>query len=291
MSLIICPECENRISAHADACPHCGFPVRRFVKPAAKKNTLLNIGNAVEKILLFVFIVPVILYTAIGIMATNIPATKPTQINNRKITPEEKIQRALNGLKTTEDTEYQRRMNYYKTLVENDSGNEEYKQKLAFYTQKFQEEEIKRIIEELKKIPVSEYEKNLSLYQVLSEYEPNNQKYINKIEFYSKKLQERAAEQKAEDEKRMKEQARLDSISAQFSPWDGSHRGLERIIKESMNDPDSYKHVKTGYVDKDDHIMVQTTFRGKNAFGGVVGSRVTAKFTIYGGLIEIVSQE
>ena len=27
MALIGCPECEDRVSSHAKACPHCGYPV------------------------------------------------------------------------------------------------------------------------------------------------------------------------------------------------------------------------------------------------------------------------
>jgi hypothetical protein len=57
-----------------------------------------------------------------------------------------------------------------------------------------------------------------------------------------------------------------------------------------MNDPDSYDHVETRYSDKGDHLIVKTTFRGKNAFGGVVKNWVIAKVDLNGNVIEVISQ-
>lgn len=57
-----------------------------------------------------------------------------------------------------------------------------------------------------------------------------------------------------------------------------------------MHNPDSYKHVETRYADEGDYILVATTFRGTNAFGGVVTNTVHAKFTIEGTFIEMVGE-
>lgn len=86
------------------------------------------------------------------------------------------------------------------------------------------------------------------------------------------------------------EQLRKEKIEHGFSAWDGSHRELERIIKKSTNDPDSYEHVETVYSDKGDYLIVKTTFRGKNTFGGVVKNWVTAKADLNGNIIEVISQ-
>ena len=86
------------------------------------------------------------------------------------------------------------------------------------------------------------------------------------------------------------EESRKEQIEKQFSVWDGSHRGLTEMIKKSMNDPNSYEHVETRYVDKVDHLIVRTEFRGKNAFGGVVKNSVTAKVNLDKGGIQIISQ-
>jgi len=84
---------------------------------------------------------------------------------------------------------------------------------------------------------------------------------------------------------------REDQLQNHFSAWDGSHNGLTKIIKKSMNDPDSYDHDETVYWDKGDHLVVRTTFRGKNAFGGVVKNSITAKVDLNGNVLEVISQE
>lgn len=90
------------------------------------------------------------------------------------------------------------------------------------------------------------------------------------------------SEQSAELEKR-KAARETKRIENQFSAWDGSHPELTRIIKEQMNDPDSYQHVETRFKKIDDStIDVYTTFRGKNKFGGVITKKVYAKVDFFG---------
>lgn len=98
------------------------------------------------------------------------------------------------------------------------------------------------------------------------------------------------AQPKVEQKEQPKEKTRAELVQGQFSGWDGSHRGLEKAIKESMNDPDSYEHVETRFKDMQDHILVSTKFRGKNAFGGKVLQTVTAKVDMKGNVIQIIEQ-
>lgn len=84
--------------------------------------------------------------------------------------------------------------------------------------------------------------------------------------------------------------SRKERIEQQFSPWDGSHRGLTRAIKDAMNDPRSYEHVETVYRDEGSRLWVRTTFRGKNAFGGVVKNWTEARVDLDGNVLEILSQ-
>lgn len=101
---------------------------------------------------------------------------------------------------------------------------------------------------------------------------------------------EQAQQEKlVQQEKLNKERNEL--IQKQFSDWDGSHKGLEKLIKENMPDPRSYEHVETKFIDKGDYILVFTKFRGKNGFGGMVFGYVTAKVDFEGNVIEIVSQK
>lgn len=88
-----------------------------------------------------------------------------------------------------------------------------------------------------------------------------------------------------------RKQTRKEFLREQFSWWDGSHRGLTKFIKESMNDPKSYKHVETTYWDRGDYLIVVTTFRGKNAFGGVVKNSVGARVDLKGNVISIIQDK
>lgn len=102
-----------------------------------------------------------------------------------------------------------------------------------------------------------------------------------------KKNTQKEADQKKKEEE---EKARTAEIESQFSAWDGSHRNLTRFIKDSMNDPKSYDHVETTYIDKGDYLIVKTTFRGSNAFGGIVINTVEAKVSLDGDILEILDQ-
>lgn len=69
-----------------------------------------------------------------------------------------------------------------------------------------------------------------------------------------------------------------DEFSKEFvSSYDGSCRPVEYAIKESMNDPDSYKH-KSTYVAilVDGRFEITTIFHGKNAFGGTIMNKAKA---------------
>jgi hypothetical protein len=87
-----------------------------------------------------------------------------------------------------------------------------------------------------------------------------------------------------------KEELRKEELGKYFSSWDGSHKGLSRFIKSAMNDPDSYDHVETVYWDQGDHLVVKTTFRGKNKFGAIVKNWIKAKVDLKGNVLEIISQ-
>lgn len=84
--------------------------------------------------------------------------------------------------------------------------------------------------------------------------------------------------------------ARQIEIDNQFDDWDGSHPALTEMIKNNMNDPSSYEHVETRFKDENEHILVITKFRGKNAFGAKVLNTVMAKVDLKGNVLEIVSQ-
>jgi len=79
-------------------------------------------------------------------------------------------------------------------------------------------------------------------------------------------------------------------LERQFNPLDGAHIGLTKFIKALMNDPASYEHVETKYSDEGDYLLIKTTFRGKNKFGGVVKNWISAKVDLNGNVLEIIDQ-
>lgn len=82
--------------------------------------------------------------------------------------------------------------------------------------------------------------------------------------------------------KQQEAERKYDLIKGSFSAWDGSHRELERQIKATLEDPDSYEHIKTSYTDLGENLLISTKYRAKNSFGGYVITTVGATAT-YGG--------
>jgi len=56
-----------------------------------------------------------------------------------------------------------------------------------------------------------------------------------------------------------------------LSGWDGSHSGLVRLVKKTLRNPSSFKHVSTkiGRVDGSGEHFVSMTYRAENGFGGL----------------------
>lgn len=67
----------------------------------------------------------------------------------------------------------------------------------------------------------------------------------------------------------------------------GSHKGLTAHLKASMNDPESYQHLNTTFIDRGTFIIVTTTSLGKNAFGGTVKTTVRATTDLHGHVLTV----
>lgn len=83
------------------------------------------------------------------------------------------------------------------------------------------------------------------------------------------------------------EQLKEEKIKLAFSPWDGSHRQLEKYVKNNLKDPESYEHIETRYGVKDDIVTVVMKYRAKNSFGGFVVNQAIATAKIDGTLITV----
>lgn len=133
------------------------------------------------------------------------------------------------------------------------------------------------LLAQIKLMSEDQPKEQLAVYEKLLTLHPDDTAYADQIRHWTAVVDAAAAEEK-----------RRKTIEEQFSAWDGSHRGVERMIKDNMNDPDSYEHVKTVYWDMKDHLVVLTTFRGKNQFGGVVLNAVKAKVDLSGNVLKVL---
>ncbi len=74
-----------------------------------------------------------------------------------------------------------------------------------------------------------------------------------------------------------KPKTREDVVHACFSAWSGSHINFARIVKEALNNPSSFEHVDTKYIDNGDTLNLIMTYRGSNTFGAIITSRIRAE--------------
>ncbi len=79
-----------------------------------------------------------------------------------------------------------------------------------------------------------------------------------------------------------------EKANALLSGWNGSMNSVVKLVKGSMNDPDSFEHVetRTGYYENNSFI-VSMKYRGKNAFGGVITKYVDVKVDYSGNVISV----
>jgi hypothetical protein len=136
------------------------------------------------------------------------------------------------------------------------------------------EKRTENILVQLKGIPVSAYRSNQRLYQELVDMNANVPLYQEKLSFYSAKVAEEVAKEKAE--KRRREEKYQQRVAAFGEPptqsaWDGSYYEVERYLKRIANDPESIDISGcTGVYHNDQGWLVGCDYRGRNGFGGMV---------------------
>lgn len=143
------------------------------------------------------------------------------------------------------------------------------------------------LVAKLREVPVSEFAKNKRMYQQLVNINPENSKYQEKLNFYSRKLNEKMLEERKEQQRLERERKeriiKFGKVPTQ-SAWDGSYIVVENYLKRAANDPDSIEvdgctkvyHTENGW-------LVGCDYRGRNAFGALV--RQSNWFTIVHGQV------
>ena len=128
-------------------------------------------------------------------------------------------------------------------------------------------------------------ETRVKYYQMVMVAEPENASVRAKAKALDVQLQA----QVAESARQQMAANRKAFIEREFSQWNGAHIELERALKETMKNPDSYEHVSTRYIDKGHSIIVLTKFRGTNSFGAIVPSVVRAEIDDSGRILSMNS--
>lgn len=181
-------------------------------------------------------------------------------------------------------SDYEQNLVIYQQLLSLHPNDEKFTEKVRFYKTK----QLHALVNELQE---NQNKEKLYYYQELSEINPNNEEYKNQVMIHTGKLRYEKTLQKLENTGQLasqKNDPRQIKINNQFSSWNGSHKNLTRFIKKQMNDPSSYEHVETVYWDKGNYLIVKTTFRGKNAYGGIVLNSINAKTSLDGEVLEII---
>lgn len=291
MALIKCKECGKKVSKRAESCPECGVPMKKKGK---------NIGCFGT---IFLIVIAIIVITQLNsykdkraqIKAVakqqEITAQKALVAQEKKAAEDEKHIQFFNANKQDILTDIQALYDSGKYLdaekkakpylvANNTELNNIYQNSKAFADGIRTENTTKEILSSLKNIPAAKAKINLDLYTELVSLNPDVQKYKDKVEHYTVKLEQ-------EQKNKQAVATRKKQIEDQFSGWDGSHVKLTRYIKEHMKDPDSYDHVETRFGDKGDHILVVTKYRGKNSFGALVVQATTATVDFNGNILSV----
>lgn len=79
-----------------------------------------------------------------------------------------------------------------------------------------------------------------------------------------------------------------EKIQKQFSIIDWSHILLKNVVKSKMKDPDSFEHIDTNYIKKENKIIVIMKYKAKNSFWAYVSNIIIASFDFDWKPIEII---
>lgn len=119
------------------------------------------------------------------------------------------------------------------------------------------------LLEQAKALPASEHEKNRDAYALLVDLNPDSKTYREKYAHYDRLV-------KKSEEERQERIARFGPAPL-LNGWDNSYIEVKLYLKRVVADPDSIKIEGCTPVYKtNDGWLVGCTYRGKNAFGGLI---------------------
>ena len=78
-----------------------------------------------------------------------------------------------------------------------------------------------------------------------------------------------------------------DKVQRLFAP-DGSLPALKVYVKERMDDPASFEHVRTEYIETGGCLYVQMKYRGKNAFNATKTEVISVEAGYDGVVLQVI---
>lgn len=265
-----CHECKAEIPADANKCMHCGSK--------QKKKTSLLTWLVVA--LLGLIILPAMFGPG---SHTTTPSKSPEQIKAERQAAMERKQKHEAAIKADFEKNKTTILGGIRKKI--DAGNYDAAVRQASAYRSLKDTDLdalyvkareQSLLAQVKKVPSSDLQKNLNLYNQLLAIAPGNVTYKKKRDSYKAKINKLEVERAAR-------------IIAFGNPpvrsaWDGSYAEVERYLKIVANDPDSIDidkctqvyHTKSGW-------LVGCVYRGKNGFGAMV--RNANWFTIVKGRV------
>ena len=146
--------------------------------------------------------------------------------------------KAIRGrfIQAVKDPEFDLVLNRYAALEDEVARADLEKARLA---------KISKLTGQLASVGATDYAQAVKIYGDLLTLDPANKSYQQKLERFAKARDVENARVEAAIAAATAKVERDKKINEQFSGYDGSHRKFERLIKQAMNDPDSYDHVET----------------------------------------------
>lgn len=267
MALKRCRECRRPVSTEAQVCPHCGVP--NPIPPP--KQSPRGKGHPILKLM-------AVLALAVTVVSLMSHAENARAARDEAAAEARAKAHADSVRDAREDSLRSRLANrrgevfgYARRLSEEDSlaTAQRFLDQFAFIGDsgvKALRDSIQEqvLLERVQKLPASNAQANASVYAQLAELRPGVARYKERARHYSeivKRQKAAAAAQKA-----------FLGPKPVASAWDGSYPEVTDYLKAVANDPSSIKieSCTPVYEVKKEGWLVGCTYRGKNAFGGMI---------------------
>lgn len=136
--LVNCPDCDHQVSRNAEQCPNCGAPLKNG---KIKKKSI----GCFTAILIVIFFNVIML--SISAMIPDSPSSKPSDnkapARETKVTidPAVRINELESQVKTIPASQYKKNLDIYKELLELEPSSQRYKNKVSYYSNKWEEQQ------------------------------------------------------------------------------------------------------------------------------------------------------